>query len=121
VGPILAPRRLTWPEVVALISTSWFVDLAESDILETSSYDCVVALEFLEHVEFDLDIIGRIRNGTKFFGTVPNFPYESYVRHFANESEVRTRYELFFTDFTVDAFLENAMGKTFFLMEGRRM
>ena len=35
--------------------------------------------------------------------------------------EVRTRYGLFFTDFTVDAFLENAMGKTFFLMEGRRM
>jgi len=97
------------------------VDLAESDLLERFSYDCVVALEFLEHVEFDLDIIRRIRNGTKFFGTVPNFPYDSHVRHFANEIEVRTRYESFFTDFTVDAFLENTMGKTFFLMEGRRM
>ncbi len=96
------------------------VDLTQSDILQTSAYDCIVTLEFLEHVEFDLEVIRRIRPGTKFFATVPNFPYESHVRHFANESEVKERYQPFFSEFTVDTFLENAKGKTFYLMEGRK-
>ena len=93
-------------------------DLTRSDLLEAVPYDCIVTLEFLEHVEFDLDIVRRIRPGTRFYATVPNFPFVSHVRHFTDAAAVRTRYGEAFRDFSVDALLENAAGKTFFLMEG---
>jgi ubiquinone/menaquinone biosynthesis C-methylase UbiE len=93
------------------------VDLAQSNILDKESYDCVVSLEFLEHVEFDLELIGRIKRGTKFFGMVPNFPYTSHVRHFTNEAEVQARYGHLFSDCRVDQFLEN-LELIFFLIEG---
>jgi 2-polyprenyl-3-methyl-5-hydroxy-6-metoxy-1,4-benzoquinol methylase len=96
-------------------------DLAKSDVLRRNNYDCVVSLEFLEHVEFDLELIGQIKPGTKFYGTVPNFPYTSHVRHFINEAEVQARYGRFFIDCTVDRFLENLEGRTYFLIEGTKI
>jgi len=93
-------------------------DLGKPDALQGFAYDCIVTLEFLEHVHFDLDVIQRIRPGTKFFATVPNFPYVSHVRHFTDAAQVSLRYQSYFSEFTVDDFLENEVGKTFFLMEG---
>jgi hypothetical protein len=68
-------------------------------------------------VEFDLELIGRIKRGTKFFGMVPNFPHTSHVRHFTNEAEVQARYGHLFSDCRVDQFLEN-LELIFFLIEG---
>ena len=96
------------------------VDLCHTSAMEGYDYDCVVTLEFLEHVEFDLEVVERIRPGTKVFATVPNFPYVSHVRHFTDVAQVKARYERFFSDFTVDAFLEDPEGKMFFMMEGVR-
>jgi 2-polyprenyl-3-methyl-5-hydroxy-6-metoxy-1,4-benzoquinol methylase len=93
-------------------------DLSHTAILRDLPYDAIVSLEFLEHVPFDLEVVGGIRRGTKVFATVPNFPYVSHVRHFTSEADVRLRYERFFSDLSVDAFLENPEGKTFYLMDG---
>ncbi len=93
-------------------------DLGRPEAMEGFDYDCIVTLEFLEHVHFDLAVIERIRRGTKMFATVPNFPYVSHVRHFADVQEVETRYGRYFSEFSVDAYLENQEGKSFFLMEG---
>lgn len=93
-------------------------DVFETDILGRVEYDAVICTEVLEHITRDIDVLQMIRAGTRFYGTVPNFPYMSHVRHFSSESEVTERYKAYFTDLRVDAFLANPNGKTFFLMEG---
>lgn len=96
-------------------------DLATSEVFENSAYDCIVSLEFLEHVEFDLELIRRIKPGTQFYSTVPNFPYISHVRHFRNEEDVQARYGQFFKNCTVDRFVENIDGRTYFLIDGIKL
>ena len=76
------------------------------------------SLEFLEHVEKELDVLARIPAGTKIIATVPNFPYVSHVRHFDNVDQVRERYGSYFESLTVDAIRKNAKGRILFLMEG---
>ena len=97
------------------------LDLRKSELLSTYQYDCVVTMEFLEHVEFDLNVLEQIKSGTKVFATVPNFPYVSHVRHFENVNEVNKRYKHLFAELSVYPFLENNKGKTFFLIEGIKM
>ena len=97
------------------------MDLAKSDILATYDYDCVITMEFLEHIEFDIDVLKQIKSGTKVFATVPNFPYVSHVRHFENTDEVINRYNYLFSEFSVYPFLENNKGKIFFLIEGKKL
>lgn len=93
-------------------------DAFKTDLFATCDYDTVVCTEFLEHVEGDTAIIGRIRKGTRFFGTVPNFPFVSHVRHFHDEGEVQSRYAEFFCELRVDTFLATAEGKAFYLLDG---
>jgi 2-polyprenyl-3-methyl-5-hydroxy-6-metoxy-1,4-benzoquinol methylase len=96
-------------------------DILQSDALKVADYDCVVALEFLEHIEQDIQILQRIKSGTKFYGTVPNFPYISHVRHFNNKQEVRSRYDHLFSGFSVDSLLGNKNGTTYYLIEGIKL
>lgn len=96
-------------------------DLSESNLLLTFDYDCVVALEFLEHVQDDEKILAQIKSGVKFYATVPGFPYVSHVRHFRDEAEVRSRYQRHFSAFRVDIFVENPQGKKYYLMEGTKL
>jgi len=97
------------------------VDLSESDLLKTFDYDCVVALEFLEHVRDDDTIIGQIRSGTKFYATVPSFPDVAHIRHFTDQEEVRRRYQGHFSSFRVDVFIMNPKGTSLYLMEGTKL
>ena len=90
----------------------------DSDLLERYDYDTVVSMEFLEHVHEDVAVLSRIRKAKRFFGTVPNFPYESHVRHFTDCRQVIERYGSLFTQFKVDVLLANDQGKQFFLLEG---
>ena len=93
-------------------------DAFKTDLIHSHDYDTVVSTEFLEHVEQDLDVIKQIRSGTRFYGTVPNFPGRSHVRHFTNTQEVYDRYKDYFHSFSVDEFLGVVKGKKFYLMEG---
>jgi 2-polyprenyl-3-methyl-5-hydroxy-6-metoxy-1,4-benzoquinol methylase len=95
-------------------------DIVNSDILEREDYDCVVALEFLEHIECDKEVMNRLRPGTKFFGTVPNFPDPSHVRHFLVDTDVILRYQECFSELEVDTFLQDDKEEiVYFLIEGR--
>jgi ubiquinone/menaquinone biosynthesis C-methylase UbiE len=52
-------------------------DAFSTDVFERYDYDTAIATEFLEHVEGDLDVLARLARGTRFIGTVPNFPFVS--------------------------------------------
>jgi SAM-dependent methyltransferase len=92
----------------------------DTDLFTTVKYDTVICTEFLEHVNDEIRVIERIAGGTRFFGTVPNFPWVAHVRTFANCDEVSKRYGSLFNSFSVDAFESPVDGMTFFLMEGTR-
>lgn len=93
-------------------------DAFKTDLFTTCDYDTVVCTEFLEHVEGDTVVLDKIRKGSRFYGTVPNFPFTSHVRHFRDEDEVRSRYASHLRDLRIDRFLADAKGKVFFLLDG---
>lgn len=57
-----------------------------------AAYDAIVCCEVLEHIPGDLEAIKLWRSGATVIASVPNFPYETHVRHFRNEDEIRRRY-----------------------------
>lgn len=93
-------------------------DAFQTDLFTTCDYDTVVCTEFLEHVEEDTVVLNKIRKGSRFYGTVPNFGFTSHVRHFDNQDEVRSRYASYFRDLRVDKFLADVKGKAFYLLDG---
>jgi SAM-dependent methyltransferase len=93
-------------------------DIFESDILEVENYDCVLAMEFLEHVDNDISVIQRISPGTNVIATVPNFPSPGHVRHFRTDSEVLKRYLPYFMDLSVLPISGNKSGQVYFLLQG---
>jgi SAM-dependent methyltransferase len=95
-------------------------DAFNTDLFTTVPYEAAVSTEFLEHVEGDLEVLNKLRRGTFFVGTVPNFPFVSHVRHFSSADEVAQRYEPLFERFTVAPLLGNERGKTFFIVEGTK-
>jgi SAM-dependent methyltransferase len=96
------------------VATSVF----DTNLFEQFDYDAVISLEFLEHVNDDIAVLSRIRQGKLFYGTVPNFPEESHVRHFVDCGQVIGRYGSLFTQFRVDEFLANGGETKYFLIEG---
>jgi len=84
-------------------------------------YSVVTCLEFLEHIDDDLELLVCIPAGTKVYATVPNFLYTSHVRHFADADSVKARYGSLFSEFRVDLILLNEEGMTLFLFDGVRV
>lgn len=65
---------------------------ATTDAPYDKPYDTILCCEVLEHITNDLDVIRRWRPGCKVVCSVPNFDYESHVRFFQREDDVRKRY-----------------------------
>ena len=59
--------------------------------IDRESYDVVVACEFLEHIERDVDCLLPIR-GERLIITLPKFDEMSHVRHFRTKDEAVDRY-----------------------------
>jgi SAM-dependent methyltransferase len=95
-------------------------DALTTDLYVTTAYDVVITTEFLEHVTDDLAVMRQLRAGARVIGTVPNFPYVSHVRHFADAAEVVARYQPLLGALTVDPIRFNASGSVLFLLEGTR-
>jgi SAM-dependent methyltransferase len=93
-------------------------DVFETDLLLIRDYDLVVCTEVLEHVENDFKILQGIKKGTRFLGTVPNFPFPSHVRYFNDATEVYARYNKFFNKLDVKTHIADSKGTLFFLMDG---
>ena len=119
-GPISARCGLEHARKICPEFVFQQTDIFESDFLATHDYDAVVLLEFLEHVERDLDALARIKPGTLVIATVPNFTDEGHVRYFENADGVRHRYRGVLPDIDVATFRGDDTGELFFLLEGHR-
>lgn len=97
-----------------------YADAFATDLYETCDYDSAVSTEFLEHVQGDLEVLAKLKPGTRFVGSVPNFPFVSHVRHFRNGDEVTARYGPLFDRLSVTAIPVDPKGKTLFLLQGIR-
>jgi 2-polyprenyl-3-methyl-5-hydroxy-6-metoxy-1,4-benzoquinol methylase len=91
-----------------------------TDSFKTADYEIVICTEVLEHVQADLELLSRIKPGSRCIMTVPNFPYVSHVRHFVSYSDVTARYGSLFSGLRVDWLLMNEQGAGFFLLDGIR-
>ena len=96
--------------------------LTDTNVLKAhKDYDAVVCTEVLEHINEDLTIVDRIPSGTRFIGTVPNFPYQNHVRHFKDAEAVKSRYSHLFDNFTVLGLCEPFPSKNiYWVFEGIR-
>ena len=92
-------------------------DVFETDLLRTHDYDAAVCLEFLEHVERDLEVIGSLRRGTRLYASVPDFGGPAHVRYFQSSDEVENRYGTELEALKVDVHC-GKRGQRFFLLEG---
>jgi SAM-dependent methyltransferase len=99
----------------------FFVDDARTSDLYDGMFGAIICTEVLEHVTDDEAIVERFPVGTRCICTVPNFPYESHVRHFLNEGEVASRYAKFFHSFSVMGFRgHGSPALEYFVFEGVR-
>ena len=117
-GIDFSPRRIQRAKAICPEFDFAVADLFETPAFETRDYDCVVCTEVLEHLNQDLDLIKRVRGGTRFLASVPNFPWESHVRHFENADMVTERYGDILSEICVHTHRASEGGHTFFLIDG---
>lgn len=91
-----------------------------SSIFGTVHADCVLMLEFLEHIKKDRQILEKIPKGILVIATLPNFAGMGHVRHFKSDADVEERYNPYFSNVRVDEFIANKNGKKFFILQGER-
>jgi SAM-dependent methyltransferase len=115
-----SPHRLEHARQVCPDFRFEIADAFETDLYERCEYDSALSTEFLEHVERDLWVLSRLKTGTRFIGTVPNFPFVSHVRHFQSSEEVAARYGSLFHSFSVTPLRLNSKGKMYYLIQGVR-
>jgi len=92
-------------------------DAYTTELLTDAEYDTVVCTEFLEHIDGDLEVLGRLRDGVRVIATVPSFPSDGHVRHFRDENEVIARYGGLIRDLSVSRWV-HAGDQTLFLLDG---
>ena len=95
-------------------------DVFEDNLLETYHYDCVLMLEFLEHIEQDIDVLKRVRLGTTVLAMVSNFPAAGHVRHFDSANDIEMRYRSFFNQMEVATILASQRGNAYYIFQGTR-
>ena len=76
------------PQRAALFTAS----NAFHDPLLEQQHDLVIMFEILEHIQDDLELLGRLPAGTRVLFSVPNFTDPTHVRTFADEATVRSRF-----------------------------
>jgi SAM-dependent methyltransferase len=72
------------------------VDLQSHDFNENAKDDelpVYVSTEFFEHVEFDLEVVEKMKSGSSVFFSLPRFDDPGHVRFFEKDEEIRSRYE----------------------------
>ena len=92
-------------------------DLGDIQQLNGTSYDLVVALEVLEHIDADLEVLAKLDSGARFVGSVPNFDSFGHVRFFQDGEAVKARYADHIRDLEVTPF-QLAPNSILFLMSG---
>lgn len=119
-GIDFSPARVSQARAICSEYEFYTDDVFESELLDTYEYDCITMLEFLEHVERDLDVLERIRPGTLVLGTVPNFPAVGHVRYFHTAKDVQLRYGAVLKGIDVTTVFADPRGKAYFIIQGVR-
>jgi len=61
--------------------------------INTSKYDCVIALEIFEHINWDLEFIELLNPGTNLFISLPiNQKSIRHTKIFCNQTDIQDRY-----------------------------
>jgi SAM-dependent methyltransferase len=115
-----SPKRIESARMSSPELSFEVADVFSSNILESSPYEITIATEFLEHIQEDLAVVKRLKPGTRFLGTVPNYPWISHVRHFKSVEEVTERYGSYFDGLDVSPILRKKTGETIFVMDGNK-
>jgi SAM-dependent methyltransferase len=118
VGFDFSPKRVEGARRACPAYRFEVADAFQTSLFSEERYDTVVSTEFLEHIEDDLGVLKRIRRGTHFVGTVPNYPYVSHVRHFLDVAEVHARYGALIASLSITPIIRDDKGHVLFLMEG---
>jgi SAM-dependent methyltransferase len=113
-----SPKRIEWAQAAFPEFRFEMADAYTTTLFDDVQYNAVVCTEFLEHVERDLVVLGRIRPGTRFLGTVPDFGGGSHVRFFQSAEEVEERYAAMFDPFSVTTFVRPGGKSRQFLLDG---
>jgi SAM-dependent methyltransferase len=121
VGLDFSPRAIDMARRNAPAGRFLVGDARSSGIYTESEYDLIICTEVLEHIEDDLAVVSKFRPGVRCLCSVPNFPYESHVRFFQDDNEVRARYGSFFHSLDVMTFPSpRAREDHFYLLDGVR-
>jgi ubiquinone/menaquinone biosynthesis C-methylase UbiE len=94
-------------------------DATRTTIHDDTPHDLVTCTEVLEHVLADHEVLARFRAGVRCLCTVPNFPYDSHVRHFSSAAQVVDRYGPFFDQLDVWP-LRGSRVNVYYLLDGVR-
>ena len=62
------------------------------DVENFDNYDCVIALEVLEHISWDLEFLSKLKKGTWVFFSVPTKHAKDHVRAFLTHESIWKRY-----------------------------
>jgi len=70
------------------------LDFIQKDFSELGKIESetVIALEVLEHIENDIELIEKIKPGARVIFSVPNFTEPAHVRIFRNQLQILERY-----------------------------
>ncbi len=75
--------------------------LEDLDSQIVSNADCFIALEVLEHIEKDIELMRLIPSDKELIFSVPNFDSFGHIRYFMNPSQVEARYGFIFSTLTI--------------------
>lgn len=95
-------------------------DARRSDVYSAVDHDVLVCTEVLEHIEDDLAVVSNFKPGVRCLLSVPSFPSESHVRHFADVRGVSDRYSPYFERLDVMSLPVPTSANRFFLADGLR-
>jgi len=98
-------------------------DLYKSSTYDWFPYDCATLIEVMEHLEYDLAVLGHIREGAHVIFTVPNYITEegSHVRGFLDEGKIRERYGRLMDIQDIEEIVVNRKeNQKLFIVDGRR-
>lgn len=67
-------------------------DALRDDVVASADHDVIVCMEVLEHIDSDLELLGRLAGGRRVLMTVPDFASPGHVRWFSSAQAVLERY-----------------------------
>src|SRR5262245_23441763 len=120
-GLDFSPKAIAYAQKASPQGNFIVGDALTTTLQRDTPHDVVICTEVLEHVPDDARVLSRFIPGVRAICTVPNFPFDSHVRHFETTQSVRDRYAQFFDHFDVwPVFRWYAPNHIYYVMDGVR-